>query len=404
MVTHGYASLPPYMLPAERLAAQFWWLQGALAAGFMSAPPAALRAAAAFRARNIADVVSELSGGESTGAASTALAAAAAGKGGATGKHGAAALAAAKVALAAAEAASAAGSPLSAADATEAAVAAGAAATDADAARRIAAVFQAQAAFLSAPVDTLSIAALGGTALREKNGVLSGGDKDSRLLQRMWRGVADTLHLRTQPGPEGSFTLLCADREVGLLCGGGGGGSPASAAGTSASSAPSVVSASVSAPAAGLDASGADASGDAAASPSAAPATPAIPAPPAAAKPVGDFAVTLVQGPTPRSRQLLTGQLDVEENAATYDSVANIPLQAPDAVAQEVLRVLDQACGVKFALRDSTEQANLVASPAAAKYRSLRFYGRQTPADALRELSDQARAASVPGRGFDKLR
>lgn len=386
VVTHGFASLPPYMLPTERLAAQFWWLQGALAAGLMTAPPPTLRAAAAFRARNIADVVAELSGGESTASASAAMASAAA----ASSRHGAAARATAELARAAADATLSTGPGVASATGGSA-MESGSSSVPSDAgsagdnARKAAAVLQAQASFLSAPVDTLSLAALGGLALREKNGVMSGADKDSRLMQRLWRGVAEALHLRSQLGPDGSFTLLCADREIGLLSTGSHpSGTIAPLTSASLNSVPRT------AEGAGVGTHLQTQENQTAAS----TATPS--------RPVGDFSVTLVQGPTPQTRQVLTGQLDVEESAATYDSVAHIPLQAPAAVAQEVLRVLGQASGAMFALPAQSDDATVLLHR--AKYRNLRFYGSQTPPEALEKLSEQARLSSLPQPGWNSLR
>jgi cell division septation protein DedD len=55
-----------------------------------------------------------------------------------------------------------------------------------------------------------------------------------------------------------------------------------------------------------------------------------------------DFAVTLVSAPSPRTRVDPPGARDTLDVADALAAVANLPLQAPDAVADAVLSLLSR--------------------------------------------------------------
>jgi hypothetical protein len=101
----------------------------------------------------------------------------------------------------------------------------------------------------------------------------------------------------------------------------------------------------------------------------------------------GDFAITLVQGPTEATLQQAQGQLDAAEGAATVDAVCNIPLQAPEAVSNEVLRMLG--------LSPSSSSPTAAAAETETKSKpGFLYYGKQRSFEELTASASPAPAAT----------
>jgi hypothetical protein len=317
VVTHGFASMPPFIPASRSLATEYWWLQPALAVGLFTAGHAQLAELAAFREANTADVMTEMSGGRLRAAQQP-------------GTRDAAAAAAPAAAGAAAEGA---------------------------AAPRL------------SGAAMLKLAALGGTLLKDTATGLTAGDAEARFVQRALAQLPQTLGLRALPPTSQTFTYLAMQRELRILQGGAAVVRPAAASAAQPGDPeplPTTSGATVGAlPGAALASEG--------------------PPPPDAA-PSADFAITLVQAPTARCRVFAPGQLDFGENAETVPAVAHIPLQAPDAVTHEVLRLLHLQG--RLAQADAHTAAAQLSPAPVGPWGRFRFYGEPEPVPASADVAE----------------
>ena len=242
VVTHGPQSLAPLATEAQLLPLQFWWLQGAVAVGALTAAAPRLQRLAALREANMTDVIAELSGGQLDL------------RGGST----------------------------SAPPSREAAA-------------------PVPRALSPPPADAYELATLAGLRLNEhaaSAGALA-GDADARLVSRALTQLPGALGIaEPRPPVSRSFTFLNFECEARAL------GSCSCAAHSSS-------------PSAGV---------------------------------VGDFSVSLVGAPSPATLANSPGQRDTREAADALAAVVNIPLQAPDAVADAVLGLLAARTHVAAAL------------------------------------------------------